>query len=287
MKNNVWLTSLPLKGHSTLNEISFLRLASIPWPSVKFFVHCNFNIHTPFQPDPRATLSISSRKGTEAPFEAPGLSFYPMQRWSIDLRNYSSFENFLNDMKRWHRCNYNKSKSKFNEFNGTVSYITGDWSEHAEKAYEIYKNVASRHQEQIYDLNFFRIAAKNPNYKLLCAWIEGKMIGVFVLVEELPTLHSILCGLDYTYSKNSYAYSWMHYELIRFAIESKKYENVDIGLSADKAKEQIGFNPTAFYLDFYGHTPLSRFVLKVLSTFMTPEITPEGIVKLTFKFWKK
>lgn len=287
MKNNVWLTAWPLKAHSTLNEVSFLKVASIPWPAIRIFVHFNFNLHSPFKPDPKATLSFSARNSEESSQGAPGFSFYPMKRWSIDIRKFSSMDDFIHSLRRWHQCTYAKSKSKFEEFGGTVTYINGDWSEYAEKVFELYENVAERYQNQLYDLSFFKLAAKNPDFKLLCAWMDGKMIGVYILVEELPTLHSILCGFDYTYSSKAYAYSWMHYELIKIAIESKRYENIDIGLSSDKAKENIGFASTPFCLDLYAHTPFSRFVLKTLSTFMVPEVTPQGTLKLTFKFWKK
>ena len=43
------------------------------------------------------------------------------------------------------------------------------------------------------------------------------------MINEEPVFHSMLCGLDYEHSKETRAYSFMHYEIIRLAIEAKKY----------------------------------------------------------------
>lgn len=286
MKRNGWITAWPLKGHASLNELSLLRFIGVPWPKFRAYVQFDFNLYCSNELDPRTTLFFRARKLDAAKAKDSVFSFEPINRWSIDIKGYENFDAFLKAMKRWHRCTYTKSKEMFEKYGGTVTFISGDWSENVDQVYRLYQNVAERNGNQLYDLEFFKRAAKDPDYKLLCGWIDGQMIGVFILVEELPTLHSILCGFNYDYSTKSYAYSWMHYELFRIAMGIKQYETIDVGLSADKAKEHIGFHPTPFRMDLSAHTPISRFVLKTLSLFMVPKVWTDGLMlsfKLSFK----
>lgn len=281
-----WVTASPLQFYSSLNELSLLDLIGIhtPWPSKHFFVQFCFNRHTPLEIHPDAYLTFHTRD-SNLPSAAPNpcYSIGNINRWRLDISTFRSMDDYVSSLIRWHRCNYTKSKNAFTKHRCTFSLIENDWSEHAENAYRLYANVATRHGEWLYDFHFFKMIAKRPDYKLCCAWYEGKMIGMFVLQEELPTLHSICCGLDYNHSSASCTYSWMHYALIEKAIGSQKYQNFDVGLTADNSKKAIGFTAIPSNMDIYTNRPVTGGVLRAAARFFSATITSEAKLKFAWR----
>lgn len=273
----------PLENFSSLHETSFME--ELGWkinvPCKHFFMQFSFNLHTPLKIDPRAYLILHTKDADSDPI-APDCCFIitNLTRWHLDISSFRSMDDYLKSMIRWHRCNYNKSNKHFLDYGCEISFIERDWSEYAECVYQLYDNVARRYNHKLYNLAFFQEIAKRPDYKLVCAWFEGKMIGVFVLQEELPTLHSILSGLDYLHSSASYAYTWMHYALFEHAIAAQKYQNIDVGFNSDEAKKAIGFQPVLSRIDIYSKGRVTRWVLKVFSRFVNATITPEAKLKL-------
>lgn len=268
----------PLENFSSLHETSWVEELGWKWPCLRFFMQFSFNLHTPLKIDPRAYLILHTQDANFVPncsFSITGLT-----RWRLDISSFRSMDDYLKAMIRWHRCNYNKSKRHFLEYGCEISFIERDWSEYAEGVYHLYDNVAQRYSHRLYDLSFFQEIAKRPDYKLVCAWFEGKMIGVFVLQEELPTLHSIGAGLDYQHSSASYAYSWMHYALFEYAIAAQKYQNVDVGFNSDEAKKAIGFQPVLSRIDIYSKGRATRGMLKLFSRFFNATITPEAKLRI-------
>lgn len=285
-----WGKSIPLENYSSLHELSLTGLLGweIKRPQNHFLVEFNFNLHTPFTIHPEAYLTFHTRDALK-PQAAPNCCFTitEFKRWRIEIGSFSSFEDYLSNLKRWHRCNYIKSEKIFKNHGAEWSFIEQDWSNYAEDVYRLYYNVARKHGEKLYDLNFFQTAARRSDYKLVCAWFEGKMIAVFVLQEELPTLHSICCGLDYNHSTESYAYSWLNYAMIERAIEAKKYQSIDIGLTADESKRMIGFEPISAQMDIYSKGKITRNVLHFASSLLTAKITPEGQLKFGLNYTRK
>lgn len=272
----------PLENFSSLHETSLREEIGwkIKWPSKHFFLQFSFNLHTPLKFHPRAYM-IFHTKDADSP-KSPDCCFSitHLTRWRLDISSYQSINDYLDASIRWHRCNYAKSKKSFLDYGCEISFIEEDWSEYAERVYGLYDNVAQRYQHRLYNLSYFQEIAKRADYKLVCAWFEGKMIGVFVLQEELPTLHSICAGLDYQHSSASYAYSWMHYALFDRAIAAKKYQNIDVGFNSDEAKKTIGFKPVLSRIDIYSQGKVTRKVLKIFSRFFTATITPEAKLRL-------
>lgn len=114
-----------------------------------------------------------------------------------------------------------------------------------------------------------------------------KNVGVFIIQEEHPTLHSICTGFDYCHSSASFAYSWMHYAFIAYAIEANKYQDVDVGLTADEAKKTIGFKPIQVFMDIYSSSLLTRGFLRAISRYVTATITPNSKVKFKWKYYNE
>ena len=276
----------PLENFSWLQETSFIEQLgwNIKWPCKHFFMQFSFNLHTPLKIHPRTYLALHTKDADSQPSASDCCySITHLTRWRLDISSYRSIDDYLEASIRWHRCNYAKSKKNFLEYGCEISFIEEDWSEYAEDVYQLYDNVAQHYQHRLYDLPFFQEIAKRPDYKLVCAWFEGKMIGVFVLQEELPTLHSILGGLDYQHSSTSYAYSWMHYALFDHAIAAQKYRNIDVGFNSDEAKRIIGFKPVPSRIDIYSKGRMTRRVLKALSHYVSATITSDAKLKLAWR----
>lgn len=276
----------PLEHYSSLQQVSLTKWMGLSdrYSPGKFFVQYNFNIHTPLKFHPEAYFIFHAMDTRLPPyFPTRCFSIENFNRWRLDIAPYSSVEEYHKSLIRWHRCNYAKSQKLFTNYGCRLAFIEGDWSEHVEDVNRLYNNVAKRYGHWLYDLNFFREIATRPDYSLLCAWFEGEMIGVFVLEDEKPTLHSILCGFDYHHSSASYAYSWMHYALIDQAISVQKFESIDVGLSADEAKKAIGFKPVPTRLDLYCKGKVVGEVMRSFSRFFSTSITPQQKLKFHWK----
>ena len=279
------MKSSPLEKYSSLHEFSLLEPLGLntSWPGKHFFVQFCFNLHRPLKILPQAYLTLHASDANLPP-SAPNCcySITNLIRWRLDISSYKSIDDYLKASIRWHRCNYVKSKRTFFNYGCEISIIEGDWSEHVERVYQLYTNVANRFRYFLYDLNFFQELAKCPDCKLLCAWFKGEMIGVFILQEESPTLHAVCCGLDYKHSSRSYAYSWMNYAFFEYAIAAQKYQNVDAGLSADEAKKTIGYKPVLTRMDIYSKGITGK-LLSLLSKYTSATFTQNSRLKLKWR----
>lgn len=280
---NGWISSMPLDHYSSLHELSLPGLLGwkTGWPNHQFFVHFNFNLHTPCLPHPKASFTFHTRDAQHPPL-LPHCSFSitELQRWRLNIAPHPSFEHYLDGLIRWHRCSYLKSEKAFKYYGCTTHLFEEDWTPHVDTVYSLYKKVAQKHGDQLYQRSFFEAAAKREDYKLLSAWFEGNMIGMFLLQDEQPTLHSTCCGFDYFHSSKSCAYSWLHYVLIQSAIESGKYQDLDIGMTADSSKRSIGFKPIPARMDVYAKGTLQHAFLKAASYCVKATITPDAKLKI-------
>jgi hypothetical protein len=285
-----WLKAIPLENYSSLHELSLGELVgwNFSWPQKHFFVQFSFNLHTPLHMRPEAYLVFDTRDADKPPVEKGCCySIDHLTRWGIDINPFATMEDFIASRMRWNKCNYAKSGKVFNEYGCIVTFTEGDWSDDVDTFYPLYCNVAKRHGEKLYDLHFFREAAKRSDYKLLCVWLDKKMIAGFLIQEELPTLHAIICGMDYEHTSKCYAYSWMHYEFIRYAIEAKKYTHVNVGPTADEFKKMIGFEAIPCRMDIYSKGVVTRNLLKLASRIVTATITPEAKLKFGLRWGNK
>lgn len=278
-----WLTAYPLQMYSSLHELSLMHLLglNISWPRKRFFVQFSFSLHTPLQIDPQSYLVFHTTDASNPMCkESCCFSITDFKRWRLDISPYATFDNYLASLNRWHRSVYKKTKEKFQEYGTKAACIEEDWIKDVEIVYKLYCNVAKKHGDRLYDLNFFREIAQRDDYKLLCCRYEGEIVAMCILQCEPPTLHSICCGFDYNHSSKCYAYSWLNFEIIRLGIESKEYSQIDVGLTADNAKKAIGFNSVPSRMDIYSQGYMTRKLLKVLSKVITAKISPEGKLKI-------
>lgn len=279
-----WIWSKPLENYSSLHEVSPMGMLgiNIPWKWAHVLMQISFNLHTPLTIYPQAYLTFHTRDSNQPSSGIPNYSITNIKRWRMDVSLFKTGDDYFNKIKRWHRCNYIKSEKIFKEYGCTTSLVEGDWSEHADTIYSLYANVANRYGDWLYNRTFFQEIAKRPDYKLLCAWYDGKIIGAFVLQEEQTTLHSTCCCLDYFHSSNSYAYTWMHYALINECIAKQKYANIDVGITADEAKKAIGFVPIQSNMDIYSRGLATQCFLRLVSRYISATITSESKLKFSW-----
>ncbi len=270
-----WAVRKHFEGYSYLHEITFLRFFRLK----ALFSN---NLHIPLSPCSEASVAIHTRDVDNAAPKAD-FSITGCQRWQVDVSQYDTFDAYLDSMKSLHHKQYRKTNRTFTESGATISRIEGDWSAYADTVYHLYEKVATKHGVKMYDKGFFQMISKQSQYKLLCAWYQGAMIGCFVLIEVSPVLHSMLSGMDYEHSKRVYAYSHLHYEFIRWAIEMKKFKIAEVGITADEAKSSLGFKPVPACIDISSTKPVARLFLRLLSRFTTATITSQSELKLSLR----
>ena len=143
-------------------------------------------------PCSEALLSIHLRDAVK-PQEDADFSITGCARWQLDVSPFNFFSDFLETMNSKHYHQYMRTEKNFVESGATISRVDGDWSDHVDAAYLLYERVATKHGTKMYDKNFFYEISKLPQYKLICAWYQGSIIGMNLLIEEEPIFHSI-CG---------------------------------------------------------------------------------------------
>lgn len=126
-----WIRASVLENYSSLNELSLFGLlgSNLRWPRKHFFIQFSFNLHTPLKIHPKAYLTFHVR---DACFPTPNkcsYSFSELTRWRLRIESYKTMEDFLNNSKRWQRCNYAKSKKMFENYDCKTTLIETDWTE--------------------------------------------------------------------------------------------------------------------------------------------------------------
>lgn len=275
-------TAHPLDKYSSQHHISLFSLLGInAYKSLSLTMAFNFNLTSSFKNIPKTQLTFHLRDENSKQIDTADFCINNFKRWRLSIAEYESFENYIQKLKSNHKKNYHKSQKIFLEYGATINFINGDWSEYADAAYELYVNVAKRHGSKLYDLSFFRKIAKIDGYNLICIWHRNSLISVLVIFDEEPVYHSMVCGFDYEHSKNIYAYSILHYELIRIAIAERKYSMVDAGITGDKAKSMMNFKPINSCMDVNAKNFILKRILRLISLFLKIIINEEG--KLKFK----
>lgn len=256
----VKFTATPLKGYSSEFEITLLEFFG---KKIRISAIFDFNIQTPTYKESSALLVFRARDSNEPSTSPTAFSFSHQSRWRIDLSKIKTFEDYLKTLNPSQLRNYKKTLKRFHEHHCTFMLIDRDWSEYAEKAYQLYANVAKRHPPAIYDLKFFKQIAKRSEYKFLLAQHEENIIAAAVILEEGDCLHAVTCGLDYQHSTKCYAYSYITYMFLHYAIESGKYTLADAGLTADDAKRILGFKKVDYTLDIISNVRPIKWLLKI------------------------
>jgi predicted N-acyltransferase len=280
-----WISAKPLEGFSSLHEgmlWNFLGLKIGRFSSV-----ISFNVETDLPREAISTLIFHSHP-LDHPIRVPRVDFCidELTQWALDLTPFKSFTDYLNQLNYKQRYNYARTEKCFTNCGCSMTIIEGDWSDYAERAYELYSNVAAKYM-QIYDLGFFRAIAKSPTHKLLCARHGQKLIGTLVMAEEVSTIHSMGCGLDYVHSKKSFTYSKLHYEFIRHAVAAGKFKVADAGITADQAKKILGLSPKPAVIEISADSALLRTLLRLAHLFLKISLNTRNEVRFSVRWPKR
>lgn len=271
-----WISAKPLDGFSSQHEGLLWNSCGLKMGRISSVM--SFNTETTLPQ--RSDFSVAIH---QHPVDQPKTVLRPdfcidqLTQWTLDLTPFKSFNDYHDHLNYKQRYNFLRTEESFTNFGGTVSVIEGDWSEYADRAYELYHNVAAKYM-QIYDIEFFRAIAKLPAYKLICAWYDQKLIGTVIMVEEASTVHSMGCGLDYAYSKKSFTYSKLHYEFIHYAIAAGKFKEADVGVTADQAKKTLGFSPKPAVIEISVKSAVFRSILRLAQILLRVYINTDNAV---------
>jgi predicted N-acyltransferase len=277
-----------MEKYSSFHQLSILSLLGMktdksPYLSIIF----NFNLHTAIPPTARSHIIVNvCDDNMKTADNTADFSIKNLIRWRLNISSYESFLAFLESVSQSQRKKYYQTQNAFQEYGTSISWIEDDWSQYVEKVYELYYNVAKRHGGVLYDLDFFYQIAKQPQYKLMCVWHEESVISALVMIDEEPVFHSMVCGLDYDYSQKTRAYSLMHYEIIRYAINNRKYTIVDIGMTGDKLKAIMGYKPISVHMQVSSPHFIIRGLLRILSLFFKPTINSNAALEMKFA-WRR
>lgn len=274
--------AVPLDGYSSLHKLPILKLLGLNTRiTPKISLSFNFNLQLSLQQNPKSLLQMNLR---DAEFEKPAtvdFSIENIKRWRMSIGEFKTMDDYVASLKSNYKKNYLNTQKAFAAYGATMTFIDSDWSEHVERVYQLYLNVANRRGAQLYDLNFFRYIAKTNGYHLLCVWHQGVMISMLIVFDEAPVYHSMLVGFDYEHSKNIFAYSLIHYDLIKRAIASGKHKYIDVGITANKAKSMMNFKPVTVSMDVNAKNIIIKYLLRFAGRIVRAKINEDS--KLTFK----
>lgn len=286
--NPLTFKAVLLKKYSSFHKISILSVMGIKTekpPHLKVIFNFNLHTHAPQMTRPHLTMNVCDYDAN-----SPGNKFDfcigNLTRWRLDITPYKSFSEFLESLSQSRKKKYYQTQNAFQEYGATLSVIEGDWSQYAETVYDLYYNVAKKYGGVLYDLDFFHQIAKDPSYKLMCIWYQGSIVSALVMIDEEPVFHSMICCLDYNHSQKTRAYSLIHYEIIRMAIEAKKYTTVDIGMTGDRLKAIMGYKPVSVRMEVTAQNYFIKGMLRLLSRFFTATINSNGKLEMKFS-WQR
>lgn len=245
----------PLTCYASMHQKSFLN---VTWLTMAF----NFNLQAPIAIPP-AQLTFNLRDASQLRPSTVDLTINQIKRWRMDISSFRDFNDYLSTLKSNYKKNYLNTIKAYQAYGAEIRIIDGDWSEHASTVYQLYRNVAKRNRSQLYDRRYFNEIAKINAYKLISVWHANVMVSVLVIFDEQPVYHSMLCGFDYVHSRNLFAYSLVHYELIRLAIATTQHTTVDIGITANIAKAMMNFKAIPVCMDITARNPLLKLTLKL------------------------
>lgn len=272
-----------LDKYSSFHKISALNLIGMKTEKFPLKVIFNFNLQTPIPEHTRSHLTFSvCDSDVNSDKKKFDFCIKNLTRWRLDVASYESFPAFLATLSQSRKKKYQQTQKACEEYGATLSVIESDWSQHAETVYNLYFNVAKKYGGVLYDLNFFHQIAKDPKYKLMCVWYKNSIVSALVMIDEEPVFHSMVCALDYEHSQMTRAYSLMHYEIIRLAIEAKKYTTVDIGMTGDRLKAIMGYKPVPVRMEITARNYFIKGILRTASRFFIATMNENAKVEVKF-----
>lgn len=275
-----WLSAKPLDGYSSLHQGALFSLFGRDY--LHFSCVISFNLDKAPRND-LTTMTIYSHPVIESKSFNSLFTITHFVQWQMNIEHFKSFSDYLAYLNHKQRRNYFKVIEHFKKFGCKLKLENDDWSQHVDRIYELYCNVAKKYIK-IYNKEFFKIIAKRSEYKLITAWHGKELIADLVYVEEGAVIHAMMGGLDYKHSKLSFAYSALHYEFISEAIRIGKYKIADAGVTADAAKHNLGFEPMPAVVEITARGIVFRMILFFANLFLNVHMNEKNEICIGFRW---
>lgn len=176
-------------------------------------------------------------------------------RCVLDLR-WSSFEDYLGDMRSAYRRRYNQA---LNKSAALKAYFLSDNQDFSQELYRLYEGVFERSPYKLekLSLNFFR----SPRFKILVLELDKRPCGFIQLLANGPELIFEFVGFDYEKNHQYDLYIRLLLEIVRYGLE-QGFKTIDFGQTADEAKLKLGARYEKLYAFAHHHNPVINFVLQ-------------------------
>ena len=176
----------------------------------------------------------------------------------LDL-NFTSFEDYVQDLRSNYRAKHKKVMKKSKEL--TLRFIDNK-TEFTDELYEMYLNVLNRSRLRIETLS--KEYFMGEIFKIFVLELEGKAVGFVQLLENGTELIFEFVGVDYRYNEEFSVYHRMLYEIIRYGIENG-FKTIDFGQTADDTKLKLGCHYEPLYAALHHSNPLLNFICKKMA----------------------
>lgn len=198
---------------------------------------------------PHSSLEPEIERLTEQRFNK--LPYYPGARLNL---SFSSFDEYLQSLPpRWRR-NIRSMQRKFTDAGCHFESIESA-SEHRERLYALYLNVALRNGKHgspyLLHSGFVQDIEKllPGQYEFRLAKRGSKIIGFVLLLSKANQIEARFMGQDYEHARETALYFNLFYESIRFAIE-RGATCLHMGITGREVKRRLGcdFEYPSFYI---------------------------------------
>ncbi len=187
---------------------------------------------------------------------AKGLS---CPRCVLNLR-WSSFEEYLNDMRSGYRRRYNQA---LNKSAGLKTYFLSDTQNFSQELYRLYEEVFERSPYKLekLSLDFFR----SPRFKIMVLeQDDGQPCGFIQLLSNGSELIFEFIGFNHEKNHQYDLYIRLLLEIVRYGLDNG-YKTIDFGQTADEAKLKLGARYEQLYAFLHHHNPVINFWSKKLT----------------------
>lgn len=188
---------------------------------------------------------------------------------------WSSFEEYLDSMRRLYRRKIIAQLRKFEGNGGTVE-VTRDFAPYAADLARLWRNAydnAKEYRREVLREPFFSSMDKHLGKAsaAVILRVEGHAAGFALLLYDGDTLIPLYCGLDYSYNEKYCIYFNLLYAVVRVAI-AERVKVIDFGITTLAPKLDLGavVEPLHMYMRHTG--PVFGRLAPRLFDMMTPPL---------------
>jgi predicted N-acyltransferase len=189
---------------------------------------------------------------------------------------WDSFDDYIGSLRSNYRYKIKKNMKKSADEKIEIE-VLDNFSEHAEVLCRLWVNVYERAKEykrEILTPNYFKSLSRYLENKALVITVkkDGEIVGFSLVLLDDLTLRYIYSGLTYEYNKDFSVYFNMLYEMLKFAIDTKK-RKFEMGITTYIPKLDIGARIEPFYVYLRHRNSILNFIIPKAFDLFTPNNT--------------